>query len=117
MVGNARAVIVALFVFAGCASEPASDCPSDSTSVGLTLPSGLGISIGEPGLRAAYGAIRDFFSGGASPNSQQEKARAADLAANAAAKEAAAPMSEEQKRALRAQAGEWVENYAEKCGR
>jgi hypothetical protein len=110
-----RLAVLLLLVAAGCATDAGSGkCPSDSTALGFTLPSGFGVSVGESGLNAAYVAIRDFFSRNPAA-SQGEKARAADLAADAAAKSASKPMTEEERRALRSQAGEWVETYTEKC--
>ena len=113
MVATPRAaVLVALVLLAGCASS--SKCPSDSTAYGFTLPSGFGVTIGEEGLNAAFGAIRDFF--GRHPAADaRDKAQAAELAADAAAQSANKPMTEEERRALRSQAGDWVETYAEKC--
>ena len=119
MVAVLRGLALAALL-AACASEPsspASGCPSDSQAFGLTLPSGFGVSIGESGLKAAYNAIRDYFTRKPGTASEADKAQAADLAASAAASEAAKPMTDEEKRALRAQAGEWVESYEEKCRR
>jgi hypothetical protein len=96
----------------GCASN--SKCPSDSAAYGITLPSGLGITVGDSGLRAAFASIRDYFDRNPAAG-QGNMSQAADLAAEAAAKNAAAPMTEEQRRALRSQTGEWVETYAENC--
>lgn len=112
MVAARGAVAVLVLALAGCASQ--STCPSDSTSLGFTLPSGFGVTIGEEGLNAAFGAIRDFFVRNPSAGSG-DKARAAELAADAAARSASKPMTEEERRALRSQAGDWVETYAEKC--
>jgi hypothetical protein len=113
MVAAARATAAAVLVLlGGCASS--STCPSDSAAYGITLPSGLGITVGESGLRAAFASIRDYFDRNPATG-QGNMSRAADLAAEAAAENAAAPMSEEQRRVLREQTGGWVESYAEKC--
>lgn len=110
----AMGLIVSLLA-AGCAT-PGSDpqCADDSSAIGFIIPSGFGISIGESGAKAAFKTIRDYFSARPAATSAADKAKAAELAAEAAAK-SAPPMNDEQKRALRSQAGEWVETYTEKC--
>ena len=112
MVAGRCTVAVLALALAGCASS--SRCPSDSTAYGITLPSGIGITVGESGLQAAFAAIRDYFDRNPTTG-QGNMSQAAEVATEAAAKNAAAPMSDEQRRALREQAGGWVENYAEKC--
>jgi hypothetical protein len=111
--------MAAALLLAGCATETttAADarCPQDSSSLGLSIPSGLGVSIGESSLKAAFNAMRDFFQQRPAATAQAEKAQAADLAAEAAARAAGQPMTDEQRRALRSQAGQWVETYTEKC--
>ena len=108
--------LVGLFL-AGCAGQqtPASDsrCPEDSSSFGLSVGP-VGLSVGESGLKAAFRSIRDFFNQRPSVG-QDEKAQAAERAAEAAAKASAQPMTEEQKRQLRSEASQWVDEYAEKC--
>jgi hypothetical protein len=111
------ALLLAGVLVAGCATDKAASeprCPADASAVGLSLPGGLGVSVGESGLKAAFNAIRDFFQQRPGAG-EADKAKAADLAAAAAARDAAQPMNEEQKRALRSHAGQWVDTYAEKC--
>lgn len=115
----ALAALLAGSLLAGCATEQTTSagdrCPEDSRSFGFSVPSGFGLSIGESGLKAAFNAIRDYFQQRPATTGEVDKAKAADLAADAAAKAAAQPMTDEQKRALRSQASEWVDTYAEKC--
>ena len=107
--------VLAGVLLASCATDrSASACPEDSRSVGFSLPGGLGASVGESGLKAAFNAIRDFFQQKPVAG-EADKAKAADLAAAAAARDAAQPMNEEQKRALRSHAGDWVDTYAQRC--
>lgn len=108
--------LVAAILLLGCAARqpaPQGSCP-DGGAVGLSVSSGFGVSIGEAGLRAAFNSIRDFFSQRPA-STEADKARAAELAADAAAKNAAQPMTEEQRRALRSQADQWVQTYTDKC--
>ena len=107
--------LLASLVLAGCASEKKSGCPEDTSSIGLIIPSGFGISIGQSGASAAFKAIREYFEQRPTATSEADKARAAELAADAAAKNTGQPMNEEQKRALRSQADQWVQTYTEKC--
>lgn len=118
-----RARVLALAILsaslvAACATSraPAGGCPEDSSAMGLNVSSGFGVTIGESGLRAAFNSIRDFFRQRPAADSEADKARAADLAADAAARSSAQPMTEEQKRALRSDADRWVQTYTEKCG-
>ena len=110
------AVLSAALV-AGCATSkpPAGSCPEDSSAMGLNVSSGFGVTIGESGLRAAFNSIRDFFRQRPAAGSEADKARAAELAAEAAARNSEKPMTEEQRRALRSDADRWVQTYTEKC--
>ena len=114
----AKAFVCGMFaavLLLGCAGrQAASDACPDGSAIGLNVSSGFGVSIGESGLRAAFNSIRDFFSQRPA-STEADKARAAELAADAAAKEAAQPMTEEQRRALRSQADQWVQTYTDKC--
>lgn len=115
----AKAFVPGMFaamLLLGCAArQPAAEggCP-DGSAIGLNVSSGFGVSIGESGLRAAFNSIRDFFSQRPA-STEADKARAAELAADAAARDAAQPMTEEQRRALRSQADQWVQTYTDKC--
>lgn len=113
---RARVLALAMLLLAGCATRQATDgCPEDSSAMGLNVSSGFGVSIGESGLRAAFNSIRDFFSSRPASGSEADKARAAELAADAAARNSSQPMTEEQRRALRSDADRWVQTYTEKC--
>ena len=120
LTGRLRALVagsvLGLFL-AACAGQQttASDsrCPEDSNTFGLSVGP-VGVSVGESGLKAAFRSIRDFFNQRPAAG-QAEKAQAAERAAEEAAKASAQPMSEEQKRQLRAEASQWVDEYAEKC--
>ena len=107
--------VLAAMLLLGCAAkQPAPEGCPDSGAIGLNVSSGFGVSIGEAGLRAAFNSMRDFFSQRPA-STDADKARAAELAADAAAKNAAQPMTEEQRRALRSQADQWVQTYTDKC--
>lgn len=111
------ASVLAVLLFAGCATEPpdtAARCPEDTRSLGFSVPLGFGLTIGESSLKAGFNAIRTYFDQRPAATGPADKAQAAELAANAAA-EAAPPMNEDQKRELRVHAGQWVDTYTEKC--
>jgi hypothetical protein len=119
---SARALIsplLAALLLAGCVTEKTavSDtrCPEDSSSLGLSIPSGFGVTIGDAALKAAFSTIRDYFRQRPAATGPADKAQAAELAAEAAAKTAGQPMNDDQKRELRSQASQWVETYTEKC--
>jgi hypothetical protein len=110
--------LFAMLLAAGCATQGTapsdSRCPDDgSSSIGFSV-GGLGLSLGEPALKAAFASIRNYFSQRPA-GVPADKAKAADLAAEAAAEASPQPMNEERKRALRSQADQWVETYTEKC--
>lgn len=110
--------LFAILLAAGCAAQgPAtsdSRCPDDgSSSIGVSV-GGLGLSLGEPALKAAFASIRNYFSQRPA-GVPADKAKAADLAVEAAAEASSQPMNEEEKRVLRSQADQWVETYTEKC--
>lgn len=110
--------LVAILLAAGCATQGTatsdSRCPEDgSSSIGFSV-GGLGLSLGEPALKAAFASIRNYFSQRPA-GVPADKAKAADLAAQAAAEASSRPMNEEEKRVLRSQADQWVETYTEKC--
>lgn len=107
--------LLAGLLLAGCATEKDTQCPEDSSSFGFFVPSGFGVTIGDSALKAAFKTIRDYFDQRPTATGQADKAQAAELAAEAAAQAAAQPMNDDQKRALRSQAGQWVETYTEKC--
>ena len=107
--------MVAASMLLGCAAkQPAPDGCADSGAIGLNVSSGFGVSIGEAGLRAAFNSMRDFFRQRPA-STEADKAKAAELAADAAARNAAQPMTEEQRRALRSEADQWVQSYTDKC--
>jgi hypothetical protein len=112
-------LLLAALLIAGCATEKTavSDtrCPDEGSSLGFSVPSGFGVTIGDSALKAAFRTIRDFFHQRPTATGPADKAQAAELAAEAAAKAAGEPMNDDQKRALRSQASQWVETYTEKC--